>query len=60
MTRAMLHDMVSSRSYVITGTDAERARIDRELASLLDEVGAVEDVAVDMPYVTSAYRTVRP
>ena len=60
MTRAMLHDMVSSRSYVITGTDAERARIDRELASLLDEVGAVEDVAVDMPYVTSAYRAVRP
>ena len=60
MTRATLLDMVSSRSYVITADDAERARIDRELNRLLVEIGAVGDVVVELPYVTNAYRAVRP
>lgn len=60
MTRATLFDMARSRSYVITAEPAERARIEDELAALFDEVGAVGETAVELPYVTQAYRAVRP
>lgn len=60
MTRAQLLDMIRSRSYVITASDDDRARIERELGELFDEVGAVGDAVIDMPYVTQAYRAIRP
>ncbi|MBN9169859.1 MAG: class I SAM-dependent methyltransferase [Microbacterium sp.] len=59
MTRSALEDMVRSRSYVITAAPDERARIESGLAALFDEVGAVGDALVDVPYVTHAYRAVR-
>jgi|SRR6478752_4902973 SAM-dependent methyltransferase len=60
MNRQRLLDMVRSRSYVITASDDERARIEAGLAELLDDVGAVGDATVGMPYVTSAFRVLRP
>ncbi|WP_417563621.1 class I SAM-dependent methyltransferase [Microbacterium sp.] len=60
MTRAQLWDMVHSRSYIITADEAERARMDRELEGVFDRIGAVGDATVDLPYVTHAYRAVRP
>jgi SAM-dependent methyltransferase len=60
MTRQKLLDMARSRSYVITASDDERARIEDGLAELFDEVGAVGDGVVDLPYVTRAYRAIRP
>lgn len=60
MTRADLHAMVWSRSYVITADPQERTRIDAELAALFDEIGAVGDARVALPYVTEAFRTRRP
>lgn len=60
MTRASLHDMVNSRSYVITADDAERARITREVDALLDEIGAIGTEVVEMPYITDAFRALRP
>lgn len=60
MTRQGLLDMVGSRSYIITAPPQERARIDREIADLLDEIGAIADSRVYLPYVTLAYRAVRP
>lgn len=59
MTRAALHAMVFSRSYVITAADAERARIEEETAALFDEIGAVGDATIELPYVTRAYRAVK-
>lgn len=60
VTRETLLAMVRSRSYVITAHDDERTRIEGELAELLDELGAVGDAVVDLPYVTRAYRAVKP
>lgn len=60
MTRQRLLDMARSRSYVITASDDERARIEAGLAALLDEIGAVGAATVELPYVTSAFRVVRP
>ena len=60
MTRAALTSMVFSRSYLITADEDERARVDAEIADLFDEVGAVEDATIALPYVTSAYRSVAP
>lgn len=60
MTRATLTAMVRSRSYIITAADDERARIEQEIAALFDEIGAIGDAVVDLPYVTRAYRAVRP
>lgn len=60
MTRADLFAMVRSRSYLITATEEERGRIEAELAALFDEIGAVEDAVIALPYVTRAYRAVRP
>ncbi|GAA5028895.1 class I SAM-dependent methyltransferase [Microbacterium fluvii] len=59
MTRAGLLAMVRSRSYVITAEPVERARIESELAALFDEVGAVGEAAVELPYVTEAFRAIR-
>ncbi len=59
MTRAALVAMVRSRSYVITADAAEKARIDREVGALLDEIGAVDDASVALPYVTYGFRAVR-
>jgi hypothetical protein len=60
MTRAQLEDMVRSRSYIITAEPDERARIEEELAALFDEIGATGDAAIEVPYVTHAYRAARP
>ena len=59
MTRAALSAMVHSRSYVITAEPAERERIDGEIAGLFDEIGAVGDATVSLPYVTHAFRAVK-
>lgn len=58
--RRTLTAMVRSRSYVITATADERARIEHDVAELFDDIGAVDDVVVDLPYVTHAYRAIRP
>jgi len=60
MTRDDLFAMVRSRSYLITAPDDERARIEADLAALFDEIGAVGDAVVSLPYVTRAYRALRP
>jgi len=60
MTRAALTDMVHSRSYWITAAPADQERMDARLASLFDELGAVGDAEIELPYVTRAYRAVRP
>lgn len=60
MTRAMLHDMARSRRYVITAEPAERARIEAELDAVFDEIGAVGEAVVELPYITHAYRATRP
>lgn len=60
--RAPFLDMVSSRSYIITATTEERARILAAVGDLFDaqrrrdESGAE---VVDIPYVTRAYRGIR-
>lgn len=59
MKRSSLFDLAHSRSYVITATPAERERVDRELAELCDDLGAVDDVTFELPYVTRAFRSVR-
>lgn len=59
MTRATLTAMVHSRSYIITASPDERARITQEIAALFDEVGAVGDRTIELPYVTLAFRTVK-
>lgn len=62
ITLDALHDMVSSRSYVITATSPERTRILGEVAELFDAQRRVEhgvEVA-DLPYRTEAFRTIRP
>lgn len=60
MTRASLLDMARSRSYVITADVAMRERIETGLSGLFDEIGAVGDAVVELPYVTRAFRSVRP
>jgi SAM-dependent methyltransferase len=58
--RATLTAMVRSRSYIITAPAEERERIETAAATLFDEVGAVGDALVDLPYRTHAFRSVRP
>ncbi|ALJ19881.1 class I SAM-dependent methyltransferase [Microbacterium sp. No. 7] len=60
VTRETLTAMVRSRSYIITAPDDEKARIDRETAELFDEIGAVGERLVELPYVTQAFRSIRP
>jgi len=59
MDRDEILAMVRSRSSVITASEWERARIDREVGALLDEVGAVAGTTVELPYATHAFRCVR-
>ncbi|MET0734795.1 MAG: class I SAM-dependent methyltransferase [Microbacterium sp.] len=59
MTRAALLDMVSSRSYIITATPEDRARILARVDELFDARRGDADV-VDIPYRTEAFRTIRP
>lgn len=59
MTRAALTAMVLSRSYIITAAPDERSRIEREIGELFDEVGAVADATIELPYLTHAFRTHR-
>jgi SAM-dependent methyltransferase len=60
MTRDALFDMARSRSYLITAAADERARIERELGVLFDRLGATGDAILELPYVTQAYRSIRP
>ncbi len=59
ITREQLTAMVRSRSYIITASADEKARIERDIAALFDEVGAVGDATVDLPYVTHGFRARR-
>ncbi|MDL9980795.1 class I SAM-dependent methyltransferase [Microbacterium sp. ASV49] len=59
MTRSSLLDMVRSRSYFITADDTERVRVEAELGTLFDRIGAVGEASVDLPYLTHAFRAVR-
>lgn len=60
MNRETLLAMARSRSYIITASAEDRAGIEAGLQSLFDEIGAVGDHVVELPYVTRAYRAVRP
>ncbi|WP_125131626.1 class I SAM-dependent methyltransferase [Microbacterium sp. 10M-3C3] len=60
MTRADLLAMARSRSYIVTAAPDERARIEAALGDLLDRVGAVGEATVELPYVTHAFRSIRP
>ncbi|GAA2006179.1 class I SAM-dependent methyltransferase [Microbacterium ulmi] len=59
MTRAALYDMARSRSYIITAEPDVRARIEAELGVLFDEIGAIGDAVVELPYRTTAFRALR-
>jgi SAM-dependent methyltransferase len=60
MTREALFAMARSRSYIITAEPDDRAAIEAGLGGLFDEIGAVGTASIDVPYVTRAYRSVRP
>lgn len=59
MTRDLMHRMASSRSYVITAPDEEKHRIRRDMDALFDELGLADGAAIDLPYVTRAFRSVK-
>ncbi len=59
MTRAELHAMAASRSYIITAPDEEKARVERGMDALFDELGLVDGATLEMPYVTAAFRAIR-
>jgi SAM-dependent methyltransferase len=60
MTRDDIFTMARSRSYFLTAEPAERARVEQALSDLCDDIGAVGDITVDLPYVTHAFRAIRP
>lgn len=63
MSRSSLLDMVTSRSYVITASDADRAAILASVGELFDErrhTDAAGVEVVDVSYVTRAFRGIRP
>ncbi|MGC5222836.1 class I SAM-dependent methyltransferase [Micromonospora sp. DT81.3] len=60
MTREALLAMARSRSYIITAAPEDRAAIETGLARLFDELGLRGDASIDLPYVTRAYRALRP
>ncbi len=55
-----LQSMVRSRSSYIGATAEQRATIDRGLAALLETIPRDDDGAIQMPYVTHAFRARRP
>ncbi|MGV2983165.1 class I SAM-dependent methyltransferase [Microbacterium sp. AGC85] len=59
MTRAQLHRMAASRSYVITASEDEKRLIRRGMDTLFDEIGLDGSGTIDVPYVTRAFRAVR-
>lgn len=60
MTRAQLHQMALSRSFLIMATPEARTAIVREMDELFDSLGLDDgDRTIDMPYVTTAFRAVR-
>jgi SAM-dependent methyltransferase len=60
MSRETLLAMARSRSYIITAAPEDRAQIEAGLVELFDDIGAIGDAVVELPYVTRAYRAVRP
>lgn len=61
ITLAQLRDLVFSRSDIITASAEERARIDAEVDGVVASVpGLADGGAVDLPYVTHAFRARRP
>ncbi|HEY9323287.1 MAG TPA: class I SAM-dependent methyltransferase [Agromyces sp.] len=63
LDRRSLVDMAASRSYVITAEEQERGRILAAVDALFDRhhrVTAGGASVIDLPYVTHAYRFVRP
>lgn len=61
MTAAMLLEMARSRSYLITATSTERAHIEAALLALFEELPELRDGgAIELPYLTHAFRAVRP
>lgn len=59
VTRDVMHRMAASRSFVITASEEERARIRSDMDELFDELGLHGDATVDLPYVTRAFRSRR-
>jgi SAM-dependent methyltransferase len=59
MTRASLLAMARSRSYVITASPEVREQLEADLAALFDDIGAVGEAVVELPYLTEAYRATR-
>ncbi|WP_217180326.1 class I SAM-dependent methyltransferase [Streptomyces sp. AC495_CC817] len=59
ITRDLLHRMARSRSYIITASDAEKARIRREMDELFNQLGLHEGSTIELPYVTKAFRAIR-
>ncbi|MDV8021106.1 class I SAM-dependent methyltransferase [Rhodococcus sp. IEGM 1330] len=57
VNRSQLTDLVRSRSFYITATADERNCIDRDLATLFDELGLHRSTTIDLPYVTRAFRS---
>ncbi len=60
MTAAGLLDLARSRSYVITASPEDRARIEQGVAELTASLGLAGDAVVELPYVTRVFRAVRP
>ena len=60
MNRSTLLAMARSRSYLITAAPEDRARIEAGLIELFDDIGAIGEKVVELPYLTRAYRTVKP
>ncbi len=61
--RSAFLDMVSSRSFVITASEDDRARILAQAGELFDANRRRDDAGadvVDVPYVTRAHRSIRP
>lgn len=59
MSRESIFTMAHSRSNYITADADDRAVIDARIGEVLDEIGLVGGAAVEMPYVTRAFRFVR-
>ncbi|MDT0156635.1 class I SAM-dependent methyltransferase [Microbacterium sp. ARD32] len=59
MTRAQVHRMADSRSYLITAPAQERADIHAGMDELFDELGVQDEQTIDLPYVTHAFRARR-
>ena len=59
MTRAQVHRMADSRSYLIAASEAERRSIHDDMDALFDDLSVTGDQSIDVPYVTTAFRAFR-